>query len=61
MSGVKDIEMGEDAVTNASIDSETPEDEETEKGLIRVVCLLHSPPPLLTSKLYGEHSNERFG
>lgn len=39
MSDAKDIEMGEDAVTNPSTDNETTEEEELEKGLIRVVCL----------------------
>jgi hypothetical protein len=41
MSDVKDIEVGEDAVTNTSTDSEVLEVEEPEKGLIRVVCYHH--------------------
>jgi hypothetical protein len=44
MSDVKDIEMGEDAVTNPSTDDDAPEEEESDKGLIRVVCF--RPPPL---------------
>ena len=50
MSDVKDIEMGEDAVTNPSTDGEAPEVEEPEKGLIRVVCY-HLPPQLQNSFL----------
>jgi len=38
MSDVKNIEMGEDAVTNPSTDSEALEVKEPETGLIRVVC-----------------------
>ena len=38
MSEIKDIERGEDAVTNTSADGDAQEEEELEKGLIRVVC-----------------------
>jgi hypothetical protein len=38
MSDIKDIEMGEDAVTNPDNAVEEEEEDESEKGLIRVVC-----------------------
>jgi hypothetical protein len=38
MSDIKDIEMGEDAVTNPENAVEEEEEDESEKGLIRVVC-----------------------
>lgn len=48
MSDPKDIEMGDDAATNLSIENEAPEEDEPEKGLIRVVC---SGYPVTTSPL----------
>lgn len=56
MSDSKDIEMADDVVTNPSAESEAGEEDEPEKGLIRVVCSYHpattSPPNFLHRIVY---------
>lgn len=56
MSDPKDIEMGDDAATNPSVEKDAPDEDEDEsgKGLIRVVCSNYQATTSPLSSFFGE-------